>query len=74
MEFDYSKLRGRIVEKYGTITRFSDDFGITKSVMSRKLNGDTRFTSSDIIKIQKMLDVPQEEIGAYFFKEKVKEC
>lgn len=70
MEFDYSKLRGRIVEKYGTIGNFCDEFGITQTAMSDKLNNRARFKQTDIMRIVSMLDIDFAKIPEYFFTEK----
>jgi len=71
MGFDYRKLRGRITEKYGNISNFSKAYDISKNALSQKLNNKMRFTSDDIVKICKMLEIPKEEIGLYFFTPKV---
>lgn len=71
MAFDYSKLRGKIVEKYGSQTAFVKAFGVSENVFSQKMNNKVRFTSDDIIKISGMLDISSNEIGVYFFDEKV---
>lgn len=71
MSFDYSKLRGRMVEKYGSQTAFVRDFGISENSFSLKMNCKVRFTSDDIVKITAMLDIPSDEIGTYFFTQKV---
>lgn len=71
MEFDYSKLRGRIVEKYQTIGRFCDVFGITKTAMSDKLNNRARFKQTDIMRIVELLEIDQNDIPEYFFARKV---
>lgn len=71
MEFDYSKLRGRIIEKYKTIGNFCDKFGITQTAMGDKLHNRARFKQTDIIKIMKLLDIKQEEIPEFFYTLKV---
>lgn len=71
MAFDYSKLRGRIIEMYGSQSRFVDAFGVSENTMSMKLNNKVRFNSDDIVTITKMLKIPQEEVGIYFFTTKV---
>lgn len=71
MSFDYSKLRGRMVEKYGSQTAFVKAFGVSENVFSQKMNHKVRFTSDDIVKIVDMLEIPSEEIGIYFFNLKV---
>lgn len=69
--FDYSKLKGRIVECYGSQSRFADAFGISKNSMSLKLCGTTSITQADICRMCKMLDIPNKEIGTYFFTNQV---
>ncbi len=71
MSFDYSKLRGKIIEKYGSQSAFAKAFGISENVFSKKMNNKTRFNTDDMIQIVKMLDIPENEINAYFFTTKV---
>lgn len=71
VSFNFSKLRGRIVEKYGTQTAFVKAFGVSENVFSRKMNNKVRFNSDDIVKIVKMLDIPENEINQYFFTQEV---
>lgn len=71
MEFNYNKLRGRIVEKYGNQTNFSEKFGVSENTMSMKLNNKVRFTSDDIVTASELLDIPAEQIGTYFFTQEV---
>ena len=71
IEFDLSKLRGRIVEKYGTYTAFADALDIPPQQLSPKLNGKTAITKEDIVEWCPMLDIGIEEIGVYFFALKV---
>lgn len=67
MSMTYSKLRGRIVEKFGTITAFSEVLGKKVQTVSRKLNSDLGFTKDDILDWCELLEIPKEEIGIYFF-------
>ena len=71
MAFDYSKLRGRIVEKDNSQTAFTKAFGVSENTLSLKLNNKIRFTTDDIIKISKILEIPKNEIGQYFFTPEV---
>ena len=71
MAFDYSKLRGKIVEKYGSQSAFVRAVGTSENTFSLKMNNKVRFTSDDIVKISKMLDIPEGKIGLYFFSQKV---
>ena len=71
MGFNFNKLRGRIIEKFGSQTAFVRAFGVSENTFSQKMNNKVRFSSDDILKITKMLDIPGEEIGEYFFATKV---
>ena len=69
MDFDYSKLEGRIVEKFGSNRAFAEKWGKSENTISRKLNGKIAFSTADIIEIssEEMLDIPASEFHAYFF-------
>ena len=71
MAFDYRKLKGSIVEKYGSQLNFADAYGISENTLSLKMRNKVRFTSDDIIAISDMLDIPENEIGSYFFTKQV---
>lgn len=71
MAFDYRKLKGRIIEKYGSQLNFADAYGISGNTLSLKMRNKVRFTSDDIIAISDMLDIPENEIGSYFFTKQV---
>ena len=71
MQFDYSKLLGRIREFGYTQEGLAEEIGISKATMSLKLNNKAFFTQPEIEKIRKVLRIPQEETGAYFFTPKV---
>lgn len=71
VEFDYSKLLGRIVEKFRTQSAFADALGIARQTVNAKVQGNVEITKSDIIKWSKLLEIPLEEIGIYFFTIKV---
>ena len=71
--FDYSKLIGRIIEKYGTRGNFAKAIGISENSMSQKLTNKMAITTDDIKEWCKpeLLDIPCDQIGAYFFTPKV---
>lgn len=74
MEFDFSKLQGRIVEKYGTRGAFAADLGFTESALSNRLNNKVPFDPEEIYRIclPEHLDIVPKEIHLYFFKPKVR--
>ena len=63
--YDYSKLRGRIIEKYGTLKAFADAMGIAVSTLSMRLHCTVYWPQPDIDKACGLLDItdPME----YFF-------
>lgn len=71
MAFDYSKLNGKIIEKYGSRQAFAQAFGVSMQTISQKLNNKVRFSSDDMIKTAQLLGFPPEEISSYFFVLKV---
>lgn len=71
IKFNHNKLRGRIIEKYGSISKFSIAWGRSKNTVSKKLNNGFRFSSDDIVEVSDMLEIPQCEIGSYFFTKQV---
>ena len=66
-EFKYLKLRAKIKEKYGTEGRFAEELGISQVSVSRKFNDKAQFSSEDIKLWCRLLDIPIEESGNYFF-------
>lgn len=71
MPYDYSKLSGRIVEKYETQARFSDAMGLSERSISLKLNGKIGWKQSEITKACELLALSAVDIPAYFFATKV---
>lgn len=67
MPYTYSKLRGRIVEKYGNQENFAKAIDMSKVSVSKKLNGITGFSQVDIESWARVLQIPKEEYPEYFF-------
>ena len=70
-KYDYSKLRGRIVEVFGTQKEFAKAFGKTPQTISCKLSGLAEFTQDDITTIVDLLHINPSEIHIYFFTKNV---
>lgn len=64
----YRKLRGRIVEKYGSLGAFADEVGLSRVSISKKLNEHTAIKSKDIRRWAELLGIEDERIGFYFFE------
>ena len=69
--FDHSKLRGRIVEKYGTLKAFYEKLPYTSEMAFRKVNGKGGLSRQDILDWSNLLDIKVKDIPAYFFVLKV---
>ena len=73
MQFDYSKLLGRVKEFGYTQEGLAEEIGLTKATMSLKLNNKAYFTQPEIEKIREILCIAREDIGLYFFYPKSSE-
>ena len=67
MSFDYSALRGRIVERYGTTTAFAEKIGMSRSSLSLKLNNKSDWKQNEIENARCALGITISEISKYFF-------
>ena len=66
-QYEYRKLIGRIIEKYGTRKAFAETLGISENSMSLKLNGKIGFSRDDMIRWGDLLGIDVSEFGDYFF-------
>ena len=73
--YDYSKLRGRITEKLGSLKNYAESLHLSDTAVSNKLKNKTAFSQDEILESIKkeVLDIPKEEIALYFFTQKVGE-
>ena len=67
MGFKYSKLRGRIIEKFRTLGSFAEAVGISGTALSKKLNGTIGISQDDMTLWAELLDIELAEYGDYFF-------
>ena len=67
MKYNYSKLLGKIRERGLTQEQLAKAIGRNKSTISLKLNNNGSFTQEMIDDICRVLDIPNTEIGEYFF-------
>lgn len=67
MGFNYSKLSGKIKEKYDTQAKFSQAMGVSERTLSLKLNNKISWNQDEIIKACDLLEIPAKKIQAYFF-------
>ncbi len=64
---DYSKLRGRIVEKFGKQGAFANAIGWSEKSVSEWLNNQKYWPHEAMIKAVEVLGIHESEVGAYFF-------
>lgn len=67
MPYDYSKLSGRIVEKYGTQANFASAMELSERTVSLKLNKKIGWKQAEISKACGLLEISIEQIPNYFF-------
>lgn len=70
--FDFRRLEGRIVEKFGTRAAFAAHIGMKPAVLSTRLSGTTYFNMDEILTIcePECLDIDGQDLKAYFFTPK----
>jgi len=69
MSFDYSKLRGRIIEKYGSVRGFSEHTRIGYPAVIRKMAGETKFSQEDIMEWCNLLEIELVDVPLFFLNE-----
>lgn len=71
LNFDYSKLLGKITEVFGTNSNFATQMGISDRTLSLKLNNKVEWKQTEIASAKRLLNILDEDMYPYFFKEKV---
>ena len=71
MIMDYSKLRGRIVEKFGSQKAFARILGVSNNSVTKKMTSKTSFNQKDIHLWCTLLGIPMDNVREYFFTLKV---
>lgn len=71
MKYNYSKLKGRIAEKFNTRTAFAEAIGMSKSALSQRLLNHSNFTQDEILNACELLNIDDSNIMSYFFVREV---
>ena len=71
MSYDYSRLKGKIIEKYGSNAKFAEDMDWSERTLSLKLNNKVAWKQPEIVKAIGLLSLDENDITGYFFKLKV---
>ena len=67
MDYDYSKLKGKIREVYGTDAAFAEAMEIGRVSLSQKLNNKSEWAQDEMEKAMELLHIPRTSVRAYFF-------
>ena len=70
-QYDMSKLKGKIIEVYGTQLKFAEAVGNSKAYISNVMNGKAFLDQPTIDKWSTALGIDVDDIGTYFFVPKV---
>ncbi len=71
MAFDYNKLRGKIVEKYGSQSKFAKAMNWSERTLSCKMSGKIPWKQTDICIAISLLGLSENDIQEYFFTARV---
>ncbi len=63
----YKKLRGRIVEVYGSQRAFANKLGKSQQTITAKLADRSQFSKKDIGEWSEALNIPESEVYDFYF-------
>lgn len=66
-KYEYRKLKGRIIEVYGTRKAFAKALDLSENSLSLKLTGKTNISQEDIELWSKLLGIDPDEYGSFYF-------
>ena len=70
-ETKYPKVRGKIIEVYGSQRAFAEAIGKTEQTVTAKLTAKSPFSMDDIKEWSTALQIATDSIGDYFFTHEV---
>ena len=65
--YDYSKLKGRIVESFGSQTKFAKAMKMSERTLSFKISGKVSWKQREIVEAISLLGLEKDDIQEYFF-------
>ncbi|WP_020006098.1 DUF739 family protein [Salinicoccus albus] len=71
-EFNYDLLLQRMDDYRYNQSRLAKDMPISRTSMSAKINNHNAFTQWEIRRICTLLEIPDKEVGKYFFNKNVR--
>ena len=70
-KYDFSKLKGRIIEVFGTRKDFGKAMKWSNVTTTSRVNGSSQWKQDEIDKAVELLHIDAAEIGEYFFRKVV---
>ena len=70
-KYNYNRLRGRIKEKVGNEGDFAKKIGRSHNFLTKVFKGESYFEQRDIDKGARVLEIPDCEIGVFYFVKEV---
>lgn len=67
VEYDYSKLLGRMKEKHFTQAELAESIGLSETSLNFRLNNKLDFKQQDMRKIADLLEIDPADLASYFF-------
>ena len=67
MPFEYSKLLGKIKERFGNQSKFAEAINLSERSLSLKLNGKRDWKQKEIRRVCDVLNIDMSQIHEYFF-------
>lgn len=71
MSYDYSKLKGKIKEVYGTQAAFAEAMNMAQTSLSFKLNNTSEWSQEEMETAMDLLRIPRTSVRTYFFTHQV---
>lgn len=71
MSYNYSKLKGRIIEKFGSQQRFAEAIGLSERTLSLKMTNKVFWKQAEISEATRLLELEEAQISDYFFTQNV---
>lgn len=65
--YDYSKLRGKIVEKFGSFRSFGEAMNMGYTSLSFRLNNKAEWSQEEMKKAMELLGEDSSSVTEYFF-------
>ena len=64
--YNYTKLQGKIIEKFKTRKNFSKKLGISESNLSKKLNNESSLKQGEVLKYCKLLSIKIKDTEKFY--------